>query len=46
LFVDPAAIGNGMTIFEGLEKAQNLTLEKSASFGFCIVIICYQMKYE
>ncbi len=42
LFVNPAVIGNGMTIFKALEGKQKLTLVKSTSFDCGIVVLCYK----
>ncbi|PKO13409.1 MAG: deaminase [Chloroflexi bacterium HGW-Chloroflexi-10] len=42
LFVNPAAIGSGMSIFKGLESKQNLTLKKSIPFTCGIVLLCYE----
>ncbi len=42
LFVNPAAIGSGMTIFKGLDGKQNLTLLRSQAFPCGIVLLCYQ----
>jgi len=44
LFINPAAIGNGMTIFNELESKQNLTLLKSTSFECGIVVLSYELK--
>jgi len=33
LFINPTAIGNGMSIFKELDSKQNLILVKSTSFG-------------
>jgi dihydrofolate reductase len=44
LFINPTAIGNGMTIFQELESKQNLTLVKSTSFDCGIVILSYKLK--
>ena len=44
LFINPAAIGNGMTIFSELESKQNLTLVKSTSFDCGIVVLNYKLK--
>lgn len=41
LFIDPTAIGNGMTIFKELNSKQNLTLVKSISFACGIVVLNY-----
>ncbi len=44
LFINPAAIGNGMTIFKELDHKQNLTLVKSTSFDCGIVVLHYVPK--
>ena len=41
LFINPTAIGNGMTIFKELDSKQNLTLVKSTSFDCGIVVLNY-----
>ena len=41
LFINPIAIGNGMTIFTELDSKQNLTLVKSTSFDCGIVDLNY-----
>jgi dihydrofolate reductase len=41
LFVNPVAIGNGLTIFRSLDKNQNLTLLKSISFSCGIVLLSF-----
>jgi dihydrofolate reductase len=46
LFINPTAIGNGMTIFKELESKQNLTLIKSTSFDCGIVVLNYEPKKE
>ena len=44
LFVNPTAIGNGMTIFKEPESNQNLTFVKSISFDCGIVMLNYESK--
>ena len=44
LFINPTAIGNGMTIFKEINSNQNLTLAKSTSFNCGIVILNYKPK--
>jgi len=44
LFINPTAIGNGMTIFKELDSNQNLALVKSASFDCGIVVLNYEPK--
>lgn len=46
LFINPAAIGIGMTIFKGLDRQQNLTLIKSTAFACGIVLLCYEPKLD
>ena len=42
LFINPAAIGKGLTIFGGLEQKQKLSLVKASAFPFGIVVLHYQ----
>jgi dihydrofolate reductase len=44
LFVNPAALGDGMTIFNELDKKQDLILKKSIGFSCGIVLLCYEKK--
>jgi dihydrofolate reductase len=44
LFINPAIIGSGMTIFRDLDHQQNLTLVKSTSFDCGIVVLHYMPK--
>ncbi len=46
LFVNPAAIGNGMAIFQELDSKQNLTLIKSKAFDCGIVVLNYEPKRD
>jgi len=46
LFINPAAIGNGMTIFKELDSKQNLTLVKSTSFDCGVVVLNYEPKRD
>jgi dihydrofolate reductase len=46
LFINPTAIGNGMTIFKELDSKQNLKLVKSTSFGCGIVVLNYEPKRD
>ncbi len=46
LFINPAAIGNGMAIFKELDRQQNLTLVKSRSFDCGIVVLNYEPKRD
>lgn len=43
LFINPTAIGNGMTIFRGLNQNQNLKLNTSKQFECGIVMNCYEL---
>ena len=42
LFINPTAIGNGMSIFKELDSKQNLILVKSTSFDCGIVVLNYE----
>lgn len=42
LFVNPAAIGDGLTIFRELSRQQKLTLKKATAFDCGIVVLCYE----
>jgi dihydrofolate reductase len=44
LFINPTAIGNGMTIFKKLNSKQDLTLVKSTSSECGIVVLNYKPK--
>lgn len=44
LFVNPAAIGSGMPIFQGLEDKQRLELVKAIPFACGIVLLNYEPK--
>jgi dihydrofolate reductase len=46
LFVNPSAIGNGLTIFKELDRKQNLTLVKSSPFACGIVVLNYERKHH
>ena len=46
LFVNPVAIGNGMTIFRGLENKQNLTLKTVQQFDCGIALLRYLLKKD
>lgn len=46
LFINPTAIGNGMSIFKELDSKQNLILVKSTSFACGIVVLNYEPKRE
>lgn len=43
LFINPTAIGNGMTIFKGLDKNQNLKLKIAKQFDCGITLTCYEL---
>lgn len=42
LFINPAAIGSGRSIFSTLERQQNLTLVKATVFACGIVVLKYE----
>jgi len=44
LFINPAAVGRGMSIFAGLEGRLDLKFKKSLSFPCGIVMLCYEPK--
>jgi dihydrofolate reductase len=44
LFINPVAIGNGMTIFKDLNEVQKFTLVKSITFDCGIVVLHYEPK--
>jgi len=46
LFINPTAIGNGMTIFKELDSKQDLTLIKATSFDCGIVVLNYEPKRD
>ena len=46
LFINPAAIGKGMSIFKELDGKQNLKLVKSTSFDCGIVVLKYKPRHE
>ena len=46
LFVNPVALGKGMTIFGDLKETLNLTLVKSQVFNSGEVVLCYQPKAD
>jgi dihydrofolate reductase len=46
LFINPTAIGDGMTIFKELDSKQDLTLVKSISFDCGIVVLNYEPKRD
>lgn len=43
LFINPTAIGNGMTIFKGLDKNQSFKLKTVKQFDCGISLICYEL---
>jgi dihydrofolate reductase len=44
LFINPVAIGNGLTIFKDLTEIQKFTLVKSIAFDCGIVVLHYEPK--
>ena len=44
LFINPAVLGNGLTIFKELDHPQALTLIKATSFDCGIVVLHYEPK--
>jgi len=46
LFINPAAIGSGMTIFKDISKIQRFTMIKSISFDSGIIMLHYEPKRE
>ena len=46
LFINPTAVGHGMTIFKDLSAKQNLKLVKSKSFDCGIVVLNYEPKHD
>jgi len=44
LFINPVAIGNGMTIFKDLNEIQKFTLIKSVTFDCGIIGLHYEPK--
>lgn len=44
LFINPTALGNGMTIFKSLKNKQKLQLKKSFAFDCGIVVLNYEVK--
>lgn len=43
LFINPTAIGNGMSIFKGLTKNQKMTLKLAKQFECGIALTCYEL---
>ncbi|KAA6438233.1 dihydrofolate reductase [Dyadobacter flavalbus] len=46
LFINPAAIGKGMSIFNELDSRQKLNLIKSTSFDCGIVVLYYELNRD
>jgi dihydrofolate reductase len=46
LFVNPTVLGNGMTIFKELNSKLNVTLVKSKSYEYGIVVLKYVLKKD
>lgn len=46
LFINPTAIGRGLTIFAGLDRTQELRLVKASAFDCGIVVLLYKPKSE
>lgn len=46
LFINPAAIGNGLAIFNGLERRRDLSLVKATPFDCGIVVLQYEPKQD
>jgi dihydrofolate reductase len=46
LFINPTAIGNGMSIFKEFDSKKNLRLVKSTSFDCGIVVLHYEPKHD
>jgi dihydrofolate reductase len=46
LFINPVALGEGMTIFKGLHQRQNLSLVKSSAFDCGIVVLHYEPRQQ
>lgn len=46
LFINPAAIGQGMAIFKELDRKQNLSLVKAIPFDCGIVVLNYEPKRD
>jgi dihydrofolate reductase len=42
LFINPTAIGNGMSIFDGLESKLKMTLKRSTGFPCGVVVLFYE----
>ncbi len=46
LFINPSAIGNGMTIFKGRERKQKMNLKLAQQFDNGIALLCYELKND
>ena len=46
LFINPSAIGNGMTIFKGRETKQKMNLKLAQQFDNGIALLCYELKND
>jgi dihydrofolate reductase len=46
LFINPTAMGNGMTIFKWVDSRQNLVLKKALAFPCGIALLCYEPKRD
>ena len=46
LFINPTAIGTGMSIFKELNSSQNMNLVNSTSFACGIVVLHYELKRD
>ena len=46
LFINPAAIGQGLSVFKALAGKQNLTLKHAQAFSCGIVVLCYEPKRD
>lgn len=44
LFINPAAIGRGMTIFAGLDNTKNFALKNAVGFGCGVALLHYEPK--
>lgn len=45
LFINPTALGNGMTIFRELDSKQDLTLANSTPYNCGIIVQCYESRH-
>lgn len=46
LFINPVAIGNGMTIFKALDRKQHLKLTTAKQFECGVSLLCYELKND